>query len=133
LQANEVIVAIRFPAWRPRRGWGFAEVSRRLGDFAIAGVTSWIELDDRGNVAAARIVLFAVEDRPLLLLQVADSLVGQLLTPERLVAAGRLAASMVKPRSDLHASAEYRSELVEVLVERVLAQAAKGARKDAND
>jgi CO/xanthine dehydrogenase FAD-binding subunit len=125
LQSDEAIVAIRFPSWKPQRRWGFQEVSRRQGDFAIAGAAVWVELDAAERVTAAQVVVFAVEDRPLALDAVAQALVGHALTLERMATAGRLAAASVQVRSDLHASAEYRAELVEVLVERALAQAAQ--------
>ncbi|MBX5467400.1 MAG: FAD binding domain-containing protein [Firmicutes bacterium] len=35
LQADELLTAVRIPA--PEGRWGFAEVARRLGDFALAG------------------------------------------------------------------------------------------------
>jgi len=129
LEPGEVVVAIRFPAWNNQRLWGFQEVSRRHGDFAIAGAAVWLERDATSKVTAARIVVFAVEDRPVALHEVAESLVGKVPDERHFAEAGRLAASTLTARGDLHASAEYRSELVEVMVERALCQAVYSIHK----
>src|SRR5215472_13321231 len=41
-------------------GWGFAEVARRHGDFALAGAMALICCGDDGRVAGARIAFFGV-------------------------------------------------------------------------
>lgn len=102
LEADEILTAVRFPAWRAR-GFAFLEVSRRHGDFAIVGVAA---VDDR-------VVIFGAEDAPRLF-----ALGGK--SPAD---AARLAAKEIEPRSDHHASADYRRELVEVLTRRALTQA----------
>jgi carbon-monoxide dehydrogenase medium subunit len=38
LEPGELLVEIRVPRSEPRTGWGFQEVSRRHGDFALKAV-----------------------------------------------------------------------------------------------
>ena len=38
LGADDILTAVRFPAAGPGEGFGFAEIARRHGDFALAGV-----------------------------------------------------------------------------------------------
>jgi carbon-monoxide dehydrogenase medium subunit len=120
--AGEILTAVRFPAWPARRRHGFVEVARRHGDFALLGVAAAVDLDGQGAVAAARIAVFGAADAPVLAREAAQALVGR-RGEDAAREVGRLARARLAPRSDHHASAEYRSELVEVLVRRALGQA----------
>jgi aerobic carbon-monoxide dehydrogenase medium subunit len=109
LEPAEVLVSIRFPAWPAHRRPGFAELSRRHGDFALVGVALTVDVKE-GRCERARIALFGAEDAP------------------RLVNAdvplhARAIAAAASPRADHHASAAYRRELIEVLTRRALEQA----------
>jgi len=123
LMPNEILSAIRFPAWPATRRWGFQEIARRHGDFALAGVMCTVDLDDTRRCAAARIVVFGVADKPTLVPEASAVLTGRL--PDLALAreAGRIARARIVPRGDLHASAAYRAELVDVLTRRALVQA----------
>ena len=50
-------------------------------------------------------------------------LAGLAITPEAMEEAGRIAATEAKPISDFRASADYRRDLIAVLVKRALATA----------
>src|ERR671914_98626 len=52
---EDVVVAVTFPAARPGEGFGFAEIARRHGDFALAGVAARVRVGADGTVAQARI------------------------------------------------------------------------------
>ena len=45
LNPGELIVEVLLPKQKPHRLWGFAELSRRHGDFAVAGIAAIIEKD----------------------------------------------------------------------------------------
>lgn len=119
---GELLTVVRFPAWPERRRHGFVEIARRQGDFAIVGVAAAVDLDAQGGAAAARIVVFGAADTPVLATEAAGALIGHRGTAAAREAA-RIARARIPTRSDHHASAEYRSELVEVLVRRALEQA----------
>jgi len=123
LQPGEILAAVKFPSWPAARRWGFGEMARRRGDFALCGVALTADRGRDGRIAAARIVAFGIGDRPLRLDAVEDALLGRVPVPDTLAAAARLAPRAVRPRSDHHASAEYRSELLAVLCRRSLEQA----------
>ena len=124
LEPGEILTAVEFPPWRPGRRFGLEEMSRRTGDFALAGIACTVDFDDHETVTASRIVVFGVEDQPLLLDAVSSAIRGRKLTDGLLRDVGELAATVVSPRSDFHASEDYRRELVDVLLRRALAQAA---------
>lgn len=130
LAEGEILASIRFPAWPAARRWAFEEVSRRHGDFAIAGVCCLADFDERGHCTDARVVVFGAGDRPTLVPEAAAVLSGASLGESAIADAGRLATEAVETRSDHHASDEYRSELVEVLTRRALRRLAIGGTKD---
>ena len=45
LEAAELLVRIRIPAWPPAHGFAFSEVARRHGDFALAGAGALVRID----------------------------------------------------------------------------------------
>jgi carbon-monoxide dehydrogenase medium subunit len=106
LEQDELLKEVRFPAWPAGRRHAFLEVSRRHGDFAIVGVATLVD------GPAARVVVFGAEDTP-------RRFVFKSTSPAE---AARSVAKEIAPRSDHHASAEYRRELVEVLTRRALSQ-----------
>ena len=116
LAEDELLAEITVPV--APAGWGFAEIARRPGDFALAGVAA--SLDGRGH---ARVVGFGVADRPVRL-RAAEAAVAAAPrdagTPAR---AGAAAAADCDPATDVHASAEYRRHLATVLAEDAVGQA----------
>ncbi len=124
LAADEILASVRFPAWPPGRRWGFQELSRRRGDFAIVGAIVLLDLDVKELCTHARVVVFGAGDAPVVVAQAAACLVGNRIEARAVRAAACAAQTHVQTRSDHHASADYRSELVEVLTRRALSQAA---------
>jgi CO/xanthine dehydrogenase FAD-binding subunit len=114
----------------PNTGWGFEEVARRHGDFALAAVAATLTVSD-GAIAQARLALTGVGPTPLRVPEAEDLLIGRALDPEltgRIVGAVRVA---VAPETDLHASSDYRRHLAGVLTGRALAAAWDRAIADA--
>jgi aerobic carbon-monoxide dehydrogenase medium subunit len=136
LEADEILTAIEFPAQPP--GWGFVEIARRPGDFALAGVAAVVHVGHpltlpsppRGGEEEARrrevvrLVGFAVGDRPLRLSSAERVLTGAPLDAATAARAGGAAGRDCDPPSDVHGSADYRRHLATVLTERALLQAA---------
>jgi carbon-monoxide dehydrogenase medium subunit len=134
LESDEILTEIRLPAWPAGRRWGFQEVTRRHGDFALAGAAVWLDGGRHDGVpcAAARIVLFGVGNAPVRAIAAEQFLADGPTTDTRLREAGRLAAAAIEPPSDLHASAEYRRDVASVLVRRALEEAlARGTGRSA--
>ena len=123
LEPFEILTEVRVPVLAPGTGWSMLEVSRRHGDFAMAGAALTLRLDG-GRIASARIVLFGVGPIPVRARAAEEILAGE--KPAAAIytrAAAQACASVSEPLSDLHASAEYRLHLAGVLVERALAEA----------
>jgi carbon-monoxide dehydrogenase medium subunit len=123
IEPGELLTEIVVPRAPKRNGCAFQEISRRRGDFALAGVAVSLELDERGRCANARIALLSVGDRPLLAERAASLLKGQEPSADAIRAAAETVSSEIDPPSDIHASAKYRRHLASVLTRRALEQA----------
>ena len=123
LEPGEILSEARFPAIGPGTGWGFVELSRRPGDFAIAATATVLEAGPGGRIAKARIAVGAVADRAIRCPEAEAVVEGQPPGPAAFEAAGAAAAAPLDPPSDVHGSGAYRRHLVTVLVRRALAQA----------
>ena len=120
----EVLTEVRFPVLAEGTGWGFQELSRRHGDFAIAGAAVILSIPGRGRCASARVVLFGVGPTPVRARGAEEILVGEALGPPLLERAARRASEdLDEPLSDVHASAEFRRHLAGVLTRRALTEA----------
>jgi aerobic carbon-monoxide dehydrogenase medium subunit len=123
LNEGEMIIEVRLP--RLGTGWhcGFEEFSRRAGDFAIVAALALLHID-HGEIADARIALGGVINRPVRSRQAESVLAGEKPSPELFREAARQASQEFEPLGDIHGSAEYKRDLVAVMVRRALEQAA---------
>jgi len=126
LEADELVTGVVFPKLPPSTGWGFEEVSRRHGDFALAAVGVTLTVAD-GTIAEARIAIAGADERAVRASEAEALLKGQALDPKLLDAACDAARAAVNPNTDLHASADYRRHLVGVLTGKALSAAWKRA------
>lgn len=117
---GEILTAVRFPAWPAARRFGFQEYSRRHGDFAIVGCGATIDAGAGEAPGCARIAAFGVADRPIRLHETESLIADRGLDPDSIAVAARAAAEEITPETDLHASADYRRDLIRALVGRML-------------
>ncbi len=127
LREDELIAAVRVPKLGPGWGWGFQEVSRRPGDFAIVAAAVLVRMA-AGQVVESRVALGGVSERPLRLGAVESCVSGASAADldERVGPIGGL-----DPVTDTSASAEHRHHLARVLTLRALADACRGAEEAA--
>jgi CO/xanthine dehydrogenase FAD-binding subunit len=127
LAHDEIVSEIVLPKLAPGTGWGFEEVSRRAGDFALAATAVTITLSDDA-VSEARIAVTGMGSKPLRMSEAEARLVGHALDAELIAQASTLVRARVEPNTDLHASSDYRRHLLGVLVGRALEAAWRRAR-----
>jgi CO/xanthine dehydrogenase FAD-binding subunit len=123
LEEGEMIVEVEVPLPGTRTGGAFDEIARRHGDYGMAGCAATVTLHEDGSIAEARISLLGVGDAPILAAE-ATQLAGATPSEALFAEAARAIAAALDPPSDIHASADYRRRLVEVLVRRLLPRAA---------
>ncbi|MEW5938522.1 MAG: xanthine dehydrogenase family protein subunit M [Chloroflexota bacterium] len=129
LEPDELLVEIQLPPLPERSGWSLTEVARRHNDFALVGVAAVVTLDKKGNCESARMAFLSAGDRPMEAHQAAELLKGQKPTAEVIQAAAEKASSAdIEPGSDIHATAEFRRHLANVLTRRALDEAFKRAK-----
>jgi carbon-monoxide dehydrogenase medium subunit len=124
---GEMLTEIRLPKLPPGTGWGFEEVSRRAGDFALAAAAATITMAG-GNVAQARLAVTGVGPTPVRVSTVESSLIGKTVDEATLNNIAAAVCAIVMPNTDLHASADYRRHLAGVLAARALGAAWRRAR-----
>ncbi len=78
LKPGELILSVRFPAQQRERRWAFSELSRRRGDFAIAGMAAVADTK-KATITDARVVYFGCVERPTLARRVAEGMCGKTL------------------------------------------------------
>jgi carbon-monoxide dehydrogenase medium subunit len=123
VQPDEIVTAIEIPLWPSGHGYSFHEFARRRGDFAIVGAAALLDFAPDQTVRHAVLALCGVAAGPL-----------RMREAERLLAGGRFdraaaqaaaaTARTITPGTDIHASADYRRHLAEVLAFRALRDAA---------
>jgi carbon-monoxide dehydrogenase medium subunit len=106
LAPDEILTEVRFPVLAREAGSAFLEVSRRHGDYALAGAACVVRGDD------VRLAFTGVGPRPVLF--EGDDPDG--------------AAAAVEPATDIHGTADYRRELVRTLTRRAVELARRRAR-----
>jgi carbon-monoxide dehydrogenase medium subunit len=129
LEPDEMIAAIDLPIWRAGHGYGFQEFARRHGDFALAGAAALLDVGAGNIVRRAALALCGVAALPVRVEAAEARLIGQPLDAD-LIRSAAAAAWLIEPMSDIHAGAEYRRHLAQVLSARALTDAAQRAGID---
>jgi carbon-monoxide dehydrogenase medium subunit len=125
---DEIVVEARFPVLAPDAGWAFEEMTRRHGDFAIAGVGAVVRLDAQGKATEVRLAACGIAARPVRLVAAEQRLLGTALGSADLRAAAAAATAAVTAADDMHATASYRRRVVAALTERTATKAARRAQ-----
>lgn len=121
LRPNELLRAIHIPALGEGERGVFLKLGlRRAQAISVVDAAVVIGRDERGRVTTARIALGSVAATIVRVPAAESALMGKTLTDESTAEAGQLAAAAVKPIDDVRGSADYRSEMVKVLVARAL-------------
>jgi carbon-monoxide dehydrogenase medium subunit len=122
IEANELVVGVRFPQWAPKHGYAFIEFSRRHGDFAITSAAVLLEGDATGKITRASVTIGGMGTVPRRAREVEQAIVGQ-------VPAGSFfrdaceSCRKLEAIDDVHAPASYRQHLAAVLSRRALEKA----------
>lgn len=104
LQPGELAVEAFFPALKPGLTTSFLEISRRNGDYALCGVAAVVDHEQRTSRVAYLSMgpvpaVYEIENTPDAVKEVVERL---------------------EPEDDVHATADYRRHLAEVLTHRAL-------------
>lgn len=122
LEPGELLTEIHVPP--PQRpGWAHIKFTpRSIEDFATVGVAVTLETRD-GACQDVRVALNSVASTILRARRAEEALRGRQLNDAALREAGEIAATEVDPMDDNRGSADYKRELVKVLVRRAAEEA----------
>ena len=103
-------------------------------DLAIAGVAVVLVPDEKQPVKMreVRIALGGVSTVPVRAIKAEGVCNGAVLSQELMREAGEIAASEAEPMTDPHASADYRTKMVKLLVRRAMAAASGQMERNGN-
>jgi aerobic carbon-monoxide dehydrogenase medium subunit len=123
LEEDELLIAAELPLLAAGTRAGFAEFSRRKGDFAIAMALATYRLE-HGAMVEPRVAIGGAEACARRVPQAEAVLRGHAPGADVFGATGEAAAAAIDPLEDINNTAAYRRSLVRTMVERAL----EGAR-----
>jgi carbon-monoxide dehydrogenase medium subunit len=129
--SSEILVALRFPALGRRWGSAFVRLAKRRSlSLPILNAAAVVHLDGEGTVVEeVSLALGPVALTPFRARQAEEALRGRSMDAETLASALEIASQEAQPRSNpLRGSAEYRREMVKVLLRRALERAVAAAQ-----
>ena len=130
LEPDEMLVEIQVPTPRPHSGVAHEKLMVMQGDAGIVGAAVSITVrPGEGVCEDARVVLSNAASVPLRAKEAERCLIGKAINENLLAGAGEAASKEADPLSDVHASAEYRREMVKVFVSRAARRAYQLARQ----
>ncbi len=123
LAEDEILTAIRIPAFAPKTGYAYAKLKRKTGDWATAAAAVVLRLDG-GKVSHVRIALTNLAPAALRATEAEAALLGQPLSDAAIAAAAAKAMAACDPADDLRGDREYKLAMAGQMVQRALRQAA---------
>ena len=123
LADDEIMVAIRVPAFAAGTGWAYEKLKRKTGDWATAGAAVVLRMS-AGSVSHARIGLTNVGPTALRATAAEEALLGKPLTEVTIEAAADAAMAICDPAEDLRGDVEYKTAMAGQMLKRAIRTAA---------
>jgi carbon-monoxide dehydrogenase medium subunit len=120
---NEIVTAIRIPAWPSGHRFAFAELARRHGDFAVVSAAVLLQIEG-GEIRRASVTLGGVAVAPVRMGEVEQALIGRPPSSDLFRSACEPCRG-IDAIADVQASADYRKKLAVVLSRRALERACR--------
>jgi carbon-monoxide dehydrogenase medium subunit len=119
LRTHELIAAVEFPVAKPGERSTILELTRRTGDYAMAGIAARAKVTG-STLVEPRLVFFGVGDGPVLAERAMTAIGGRQVLPETVAAAQAALDGDLDPPADQHGSPEMKRHLARVLLARAL-------------
>jgi carbon-monoxide dehydrogenase medium subunit len=119
LREDELMSEVRYPILPRDTYVGFAEFSRRQGDYAVAMAVATYQLKG-GIMSDMRIALGGAEARPRRMTEAERALIGRPPNLGTFQAAAHAAVKAIDPLDDENVSADYRRSIARAMVCRAL-------------
>jgi carbon-monoxide dehydrogenase medium subunit len=122
LKPDEILTAIEIPLPPGGHGFAYEKLKRKIGDYATAAAGVVLTARD-GRITTCAITLSNLADKALFAKDAVAAVVGSALDKVALEAAAKAARAIMSPASDARGTAEYRTFVGGVMVERALQRA----------
>lgn len=129
LTKDELLLEIQVPFPPARTATAFDKFTIIQNDMAIVSVAASITLSDDGAVCKdVRVVFGGAAPTPRRATKAEEILVGKKMTDALLEEVSQRVSEQAEPVSDIHASEEYRRQLVKILTKRMVKKAWEQAK-----
>ncbi len=121
---DELLVDIQLP---PTNGWraSYQKLRRRGAfDFPVLGVAAWVQLDQAGEVEAAKLVLGGIAPSPIEVSEAAQALLGKPLDEEQIQAAAEACYVKARPLDNTDFIMNWRKQMARQYTLRALRELA---------
>jgi carbon-monoxide dehydrogenase medium subunit len=124
LDPDELIVEVHIPVPEKHTSSAFVKMGKRNAmAIAVASAATQITLDSDGRISEARIALGSVAPTPIRATEAEAQLIGRLIDTQAIASIEYAVNNAARPISDIRASAEYRNQIIFILVKRALLRA----------
>lgn len=125
LKPGELLTEIFIPDLSDQSAGAYIKLMRRKAmDLALVGVAAFLKLNDNRNTCKeARIALGAVAPTPMRAKMAEKILINGDINENLAAESGKVASQEARPITDIRATKEYRTEMVEVLTRRAVLMA----------
>ncbi|MHC1782879.1 MAG: xanthine dehydrogenase family protein subunit M [Anaerolineaceae bacterium] len=124
IEPQEMLSEVKIPGLLPHSGTTYRQTERQHGAQAQVAVSVYVSLDDDKKCCKANIVMLCVGERPMLIPNASKMLLGQEPTAALIAEVAKyIAAKEIDPSDDIHATADYRRHVTEVLLRQALTDA----------
>ncbi|PAB59871.1 FAD binding domain-containing protein [Anaeromicrobium sediminis] len=122
---KELVTHVKFKALRKNQGSSFIRLSQRNAlALPMLNVAVVVSLNEDSSVDWTRIVMSPVGPKPMRATKAEELLKGSTISDNLIIEVSKVAAQYAHPRSSaLRGSAEYRKEVLEVLIQKALKEA----------
>ena len=119
--ATEVVVELRFPSARSCDRFGFVELARRRGDFAIVGMAAAAQLEGDA-IRSLRLVIFGCEPKPRVSAAAGAMAQGRDFRELPIEQIAEAVAAELDPMENAQGDAAAKRQQAYAMVKRVMAQ-----------
>ncbi|MGH2963302.1 MAG: FAD binding domain-containing protein [Solirubrobacterales bacterium] len=127
VEPGELLVGLDTDPLPPGTGWGFQEIARTHGAFALVGVAALVRCGPEGRIDFVRLALSGVDKTPWVAEWIEDLALGERPGEALFEHIGERVGQDVEPPVDTHAGTEYRKAAAAALTARTLTTAADRA------
>jgi carbon-monoxide dehydrogenase medium subunit len=119
LEPDEILVATEIPMASSKQVFYFHELARRHGDYAVAGLAA-VAQKDGNTLSHCAFTFFSVSSTPVMATAAQNLVNGQALDDKLIAEAVNVSRDEVETIADITNSAEAKTHLIGVLLERGL-------------